>query len=232
MKPSKSLKDYSNASFEILIGVLTIAPVIVLIAFYQQLSSQVPVFLNWRGEVEVWAAKSIGSVFRVPAMALDLQLICLLMKYGAVKSGRGVEGLMADYQERVVRLTTLLWDWLRCLVAFKMAAASLEILFMSIDRLRFLLTPAWILTWTAALVSILAAGFYGYRLWQLKRKRGSLIATIETSDRNHLIRGLIYFNSQDPALFVEKYLVNFGNKWAYVLLLSLVAYPLIVFLPL
>ncbi len=230
MRPSKSLSHYSNTGFEFLIGVLTIAPVIVLMAFYSQLSSQVPVFLNWRGEVEIWATKSIGSVFRVPAMAIDLQLICFLMKYGAVKSGRDVKEEIAGYQERVIRITTRLWDSLRCLVAFKMAAESLELLFMSIDRLRFLLTPARIVTWTAAIVSIFAAALYGYRLWQLKRDRASQVATTETRDRNNVIRALIYFNPRDPALFVEKYLLNFGNKWTYVLILSIVAYPLIVFL--
>jgi uncharacterized membrane protein len=232
MKSPKSLKHYSNASFEILIGVLTIAPVIILIAFYQQLSSQIPVFLNWRGEVEVWAAKNPGSVFRVPAMAADLQLICLLMKYGAVKSWRQVDEGIAGYQGQVTRSTTRLWDWLRCFVAFKMAAASLEPLFISVDSLRFLLTPAWILTWTAAIVSIVAAGHFGYRLRQLKRERGSPVVTRERDEsRDHLIGGLIYFNREDPALFVETYLLNFGNKWVYVLIGSLVAYPLLVFLP-
>lgn len=195
MKSSKSLKNYSDLSFEILIGLLTVGPVIVLI----------PVFLNWRGEVEVWAAKSPGSVFRVPAMAIDLQLICLLMKFGTVKSWRQLDGAKADYQERVTRLTTRLWDWLRCLVAFKMAAASLEPLFMSVDSLRFLLTPAWILIWTAAIVSIGAAVHYGYRLWQAKRGRGSP-TVIRGADefRDHLIGGLIYFNREDPGSFCRR----------------------------
>ena len=227
----KNLKDYSSAPFEILIGVLTFAPVVVLIVFYPQLSSRVPVFLNWSGEVEVWAPKSLASVLRVPAMAIDLQLICLLMKLGAVKSQRGV--LEADtYQEKVTTLSAQLWDWLRCLIAFKMAAESLDLLFRSVESLRFLMTPARILTWTTAVVSILAAGLYGYRLWQIKRKKGvPEIAIEQKKARAQVVGGFIYFNPADPALFVESYLLNFGNKWVYLLILSLVAYPLIVFLP-
>ena len=246
---SRTLKDYSSTPFEILLAVLTFAPIGILFYFYPALPEQIPVFLNLRGEVEVWAAKSIGSVFRVPAMAIDLQLICLLMKYGTVKSQRAVtteaDSKTINFQTQVIGLTTRLWDWLRCLVAFKMAAASLEIVFMNIDSLRFLWTPAWLLTWIAALLSIVAAILYCYRLWQTKSameragipwKAHQVESANPTSKgpsttarRTNLIGGFLYFNPHDPAMFVEKYLLNFGNKWSYAFIASLIAYPLLVF---
>jgi uncharacterized membrane protein len=246
---SRSLKDYSSAPFEILLAVLTFAPIGILFYFYPSLPDRIPVFLSLRGEVEVWAAKTIGSVFRVPAMAIDLQLTCFLMKYGTVKSQRvgttEADAKTMNFQTHVVGLTTRLWDWLRCLVAFKMAAASLEVVFMNIDSLRFLWTPAWLLTWMAALLSIVAAIIYSYRLWQTKRtmKRAgiqwkahraeSANATSDSASttalRTNLIGGFLYFNPHDPAMFVEKYLLNFGNKWSYAFIASLIAYPILVF---
>ena len=246
---SRNLKDYSSPPFEILLAVLTFAPIGILVYFYPSLPEQIPIFMNLRGEVEVWAAKSIGSVFRVPAMAIDLQLICLLMKYGTVKSQRllttEADFKTVNFQTHVIGLTTRLWDWLRCLVAFKMAAASLEVVFVNIDSLRFMWTPAWLLTWMAALLSIAAAVLYGYRLWQTKStmKRAGIqwkahqaesgnptsISASPTARRTNLVGGFLYFNPRDSAMFVEKYVLNFGNKWSYAFIASLIAYPLLVF---
>ena len=233
MPAPRHLSAYSNVAFEILVVGLTLMPVIVLVFFYQQLPAQIPVFLNLRGEVEVWAAKSVASVFRLSAMAFDLQLLCFLMKYGTVKSQTDVEEVLAHHQERMVRLTTRLWDSFRLLVAVKLAAASLDVVFIGVGWLRFLWRPAWLLTWAAAIGSIVAAGWYGYRLWQMKRDLKTLPApsVLQHATRERLMAGIIYFNPKDQALFVEKYLLNFGNKWVYVLIACLVAYPLLVFLP-
>ena len=140
---TQSFSVYTNTFFEVLVAILTFAPILILIYFYQALPEQIPVFLNLRGEVEVWAPRSIASVFRVPAMGANLQLICLLMKYGTVKSQRsaalpGVDQMSFDYQNRVTVLSARFWDGLRCLVGIKMAAASLEVVFMSVVGLRFL----------------------------------------------------------------------------------------------
>lgn len=43
--------------------------------------------------------------------------------------------------------------------------------------------------------------------------------------------GAFYFNPSDPDLLVNKYFLNFANKWAYVFIACIIAYPLLVFLP-
>ncbi len=89
------------------------------------------------------------------------------------------------------------------------------------------------MTWVAAILSILAAAWYGYRLWQVKREMaasGIGWKAVENQRRQvQLFAGLLYCNTKDPAMFVDKYLFNFGNKWTYVLLACIVAYPLLVF---
>lgn len=79
---------YTNVPFEIFICVLTFLPFFVLAYFYSDLPARVPLFLNLEGEVSVWAKKTLLSVFRVPLMALLTQVICSLMRYGAVPAVR------------------------------------------------------------------------------------------------------------------------------------------------
>lgn len=224
MQSSPSLRKYSNIIIEALVFSLTFLPIVILIWFYDRLADQIPVFRSLAGEVWFWAPKTIASVFRVPVMAIDLQVICLLMKYGGVKSQTD------GHEEKVTKLTAGFWDWLRCLTAFKMAAESLEIVFTSVERLNFLSRPAWLVTWSAVIVGVLGAGVYAYKLWQMMRAQKQHPIKEVRPAREHLIGGLIYFNRKDPSLFVKSYLLNFGNKWVYVLIASVVAYPLIVFL--
>ena len=50
-------------------------------------------------------------------------------------------------------------------------------------------------------------------------------------DARRVYGGVLYFNPSDSALFVSKYAFNFANKWAYVFIACIIAYPLLVFLP-
>lgn len=236
--PSNRLGDYTGLPLEILVVTFSVAPILILAYLYPALPERIPVFLDLRGEVQVWAAKSIVAVFRVPAMAIDLQLIGLLMKYGTVKSQKKLSSLPTanaaeylQYQRRATLLAAGLWDWLRLLVAFKMAAESLYVIFMNVERLRFLWTPARAITWIAAIFSIVAALYYGYRLWILKREMKGVVGldSVEQVDKTYLLGGLLYFNPDDPAPFVARYAFNFANKWVYALLACLAAYPLLVF---
>lgn len=236
---SQSLRDYTNIPFEIFIAVFSILPFFVLAFFYSALPERVPLFMNLNGEVAVWVQKSVLSVFRVPLMAVDTQLVCLLMKYATVKSGTIVPlettKEQTEYQKQYISLNVGLWDWFRCLVAFKMSAASLDTIFLSLERFKFLSRPAFAITAIAALLSIAGGLFYGYRLFVLKHKMRGKLADVKIQkpiDARHVYGGVLYFNPSDPALFAGKYIFNFGNKWAYVFIASIIAYPLLVFSPL
>ena len=217
-RPAQRLSDYTSVAFETMLAVFSILPILLLIHFYPILPEQVPVFLNLRGEVEVWAAKSVVSVFRVPAMALDLQAICLLMKYGVVQSKSrlpaGNVEAYSKYQRRASALGAYLWDWLRCFAAIKMSAESLDVLFMSDEQWHFLRTLGRAVAWTATILGVVGALLYAYRLLLAKRKMQETIGKAGV---------------EQP---VDKSLFNFANKWVYALAACIIAYPLLVFLPL
>jgi uncharacterized membrane protein len=232
------LGDYTNVSVEIFIAAFTILPFLVLAYFYPLLPERVPLFMNLNGDVAVWGAKNWLSVFRVPLMAAVTQVVCLLMKYSVLQTKVALPVENADdfavlHRESAI-LSLGLWDWFRCIAAIKMSAASFDTVFLSIERFNFLSKPAFIITFIAALLSIPVALFYGYRLLVVKRKIKERFGDTKIQqpvDASRVYGGVVYFNPKDSALFVSKYIFNFANKWAYVFIACMIAYPLLVFLP-
>src|SRR3982751_569785 len=108
--------DRRSASFlfEVFIVVLTVLPILILIYFYPLLPDRVPEYLKLNGEVQVWGRKSFMSVFRLPLMAIDLQVLCILTKHAA-------------------RQRTLVIDWLSAFIAIKLAHSSLGGVFFRIE---------------------------------------------------------------------------------------------------
>jgi uncharacterized membrane protein len=236
--PSPRLRDYSSVIIEILVIVLSVAPIFLLTYDYPILPDHIPVFLNLHGEVEKWATKSVASVFRVPAMAIDLQLLCLLMKYAVVHGQLSFpDKSRADYQQYLNSTITLragLWDLLRCCVGFKMCAESLSILFLGDSRFPFLKSAIWAIPWIALILALVGALFYGYRLLITKLRVKNVLGRsqhLPNNDKTHLIAGFLYYNRDNPSPLVERYGVNFANKWVYALIASLAVYPLLVFWP-
>jgi hypothetical protein len=228
---STRLRDYTSAPLEIVVAALSVLPFFALAYFYAELPERVPLFLNLGGEPVAWAGKSVLSVFRVPLMALDTQLICLLAKYGALKSGAAGGG--ADDLRRYLALSARLWDWLRGAAAFKMAASSLDTVFLGLERFRSLSRPAYAFAAAAALLGAAGGLYYGYRLFALRRAAGVRPAGAAARGPSGARRvyGVFYYDPADGALFVRGYGLNFANGWAWALIACLAAYPLLVFLP-
>jgi uncharacterized membrane protein len=235
---TRPLPDYKNVPFEIFVFVFTVLPFFVLAYFYPALPDRVPVFMKLNGEVEAWAGKSLLSVFRVPLMAVVTQAVCLLMKYGTAQSKavvpHGLDAARAELRRQYLGLNARLWDWLRLSVAFKMSAESLDEIFLSLERFRFLSRPTFIITAFAALVGAGGALFYVYRLLvvgrEMKEKSGDAKAQ-ESLDERRVYGGILYFNPHDPALFAGRHVFNMANKWAWAFIACIIAYPLLVFLP-
>ena len=232
--PSRTLRDYTSIPFELLIAALTILPFFVLAYFYSALPNRVPLFMHLNGEVAEWTEKTPVSVFRVPLMAVLTQIVCLLMKYGGIQSiavaPREVEQEKLDES---LRLNAGLWDWLRWSVAFKMSAESVNTILLSL-ALNSFSQPIFIVSAIAALVGVAGALFYLYRLIVLKREMTRKFGDSKPQhpvDLRHVYGGILYFNKSDSALFSQKYIFNFGNKWVWVLIACIVAYPVLVFWP-
>ena len=235
---SQRLSDHTYISVEIFVAAFTILPFVALVYFYTLLPERVPLFMNLNGEVAVWGEKSWLSVFRVPLMAAITQAVCLLMKYGVLQAEVASPVEQGDEHARLYKqsatLSAGLWDWFRCIAALKMSAATLDTIFLSIERFKFLSRPAFVVTFIVALLSITVALYYGYRLFILKREireRFGETKPRKPVDASRVYGGVLYFNPSDSALFVSRYVFNFANVWAWVFIACVIAYPLLVFLP-
>jgi uncharacterized membrane protein len=235
---TQPLRDLTNIKFEVFIVAFTILPFFILAYFYSLLPERVPQFLTLTGEVETWAKKSVISVFRVPLMAVVTQIVLLLMRYGTLQSGAlasfEVAGEPSKLREQYFRLNAGLWDWFRWTVAFKMSAESLSTIFLSLERFKFLARPTFVISAMASLIGVAGALFYLYRLLVVRRDMKARFGNeyVQKSvDKRHVYGGVLYFNPSDPALFVSKYIFNFANRWAWIFIACIIAYPLLVFLP-
>jgi len=237
----RRLSDYTVVWVELFVAAFTILPFFALAYFYPVLPERVPLFMSPNGEVAVWGAKSWLSVYRVALMAAVTQVVCLLMKYGVVQSAAAPdagEAGEADDRARLygqsAALGAGLWDWFRCIAAFKMGAATLDVISLGVERLRFLSKPAFVVTLLAALLSVPVALYYGRRLLILRRRMREAFGEAgarKPVDAGRVYGGLLYFNPSDPALFVNRYGLNFADVRAWVFMACLIAYPLLVFLP-
>lgn len=228
-------RHFTNIKFEIFVIAATILPFFVLAYFYPLLPERVPQFLSLTGEVQTWSEKSVLSVFRVPLLAVVIQTVFGLMRYGTLQSGASVEvaGEQVKLHERYLQVNAGLWDWFRWTTVFKMSAESLSTVFLSLERFKFLAQPTFIFTGVASLIGVAGALYYLYRLLVVRREMNAKFGNFEQEpvDTRHVYGGVLYFNPSDPGLFVGTYIFNFANKWAWVFIACIVSYPLLVFLP-
>ena len=235
---SQSLRYYTKIPLEIVIAVFTVLPFIVLAYFYPVLSDRVPLFMKVNGEVAVWGEKSVLTVFRVPLLAVVTQTVCLLMKYGTIQY-QGLTPLeivveQTKLREKYFGLNAGLWDWFRWTAAFKLSAESFDTILLSLERFKFLSRPVFIITAIAAGIGVVGAIFYGFRLLVVRRELKAKFGdekVQEEVDARHVYGRVFYFNLADPYLFSSKYVFNFANKWAWIFIACIIAYPLLVFLP-
>ena len=231
-QPSR-FRNTTSVFFELFIAALVMLPFLVLIYFYPSLPERIPEYLNLHGDVEVWGRKSFFSVFRLPLMALDLQLLILFMKYGSwQKYATRPNEQSPTHSAKSLRLIGGLADWLRAMVAIKLFVSSVEVIFLTNERFRSLAIAARAISWISSILGIIGAGFYFYATLRLRRqllpKRDQ---RNQPPDQMHVRAGIFYYNSADPSLFADKYLFNFANKWLYVFLVCLLCLPLLMFLP-
>jgi hypothetical protein len=204
------LRNYTNIPFEIFVAALTILPFFLLAYFYPVLSDRVPLFMKLNGEVAVWGEKNLLSVFRVPLMAVVTQIVLLVMKYGSVQSTASAPLTLehSELQERQLKFTLGLWDWFRWTAAFKMSAESLDTIFRSVPKFNFLARPVFIISAIAALIGVVGALLYCFRVVVLCQKIKKQFGVVKM-----------------PVNF------NFANISTWILIGCVIVYLLLVFVP-
>jgi len=242
---TRRLADYTSLALEVAIVVLTIAPVLLLVYYYPQLPERIPMHWNWKGEPDEWARKSYFAVFSLAAMLVYMQGLLLAVKHGVL----GVKMTLPaehteDYlrlKEEALALTVRFMDRMRLLLCILLGSLAANIAFSAVEHLRFLSGVAIVAAWASGILMFVATAYAIYRFYKvdrcLKTEVGRVYVQRQKDAAHWHLGGLIYFNREDPSLFVEKlvgwgYTFNMGNKWVYLYLAIMIAVPMLLILPL
>jgi uncharacterized membrane protein len=242
---TRHLADYTSLALEVAIVALTIAPILLLVYYYPQLPERIPMHWTWNGEPDEWARKSYFAVFSLAAMMVYMQGLLLAVKHGVL----GVKmTLPAEHTEDYLRLkeaalalTVRFMDRMRLLLCILLGSLATNIAFSAIEHLRFLSGILTVATLVSGLLIFVATAFAVYSFYKLDRRLKAEVGRVYVQrqrDAAHwYLGGLIYFNREDPSLFVEKlvgwgYTFNMGNKWVYLYLAIMIAIPVLLVLPL
>ncbi len=218
---------------------LALAHFVYAIAAWPRLPERMPIHFGADGLPDGWSAKSAASVFLFPAigfvMALTMGGATWLVSIAkrAVRTDDGGRSLAA--QERFRTAMTRYLAGVALLAQFLMSGLGILSLEVALGSRAGLGAATWILLaglllWTfGGIVYLLVrVGQGGARL------EGAASASALTdglADDRHWKAGLLYYNPEDPSIFVEHrfglgYTVNFGNGKAVAFVLFAVFAPL------
>lgn len=233
----RNLSDYTRISLEIAIGITIIVPTLVLIYYYPLLPDKIPVHWNFYGKPDRWAEKNIFSVFSLPITMVYLQGLFWLIKYGMLQTKMTLPAeVAAEYfalKEESLKVSINLLDQIRLLQAILMGAISLNILSAILSNGNI---TKWIIVMAivADIVILILCAYNISQMMKLEDKLKALGHTYVESarDAQHWYGGgMIYYNPEDPALFLEKkvgygYTMNLANKQVFFYIGYIVLLPI------
>jgi uncharacterized membrane protein len=212
---------------------IVLAAVSALVALrWQDLPARMPVHWGLTGQADRWMDRSPAAVFGPLASAGLMCGLMLIVAIGLLHSRRvRVTGEAAPGEASFRRVTATVLLVAELLIALSASHPLLVALFRStvVERALLVMTVGGVAV-AAFLVALLV------RLGQGGSRRVPLSETaVPVGDRtpdSKWIWGMLYFNADDPALFVEKrfgigYTLNFGRPSAWVLIGVLIGIPVL-----
>lgn len=228
-EPDKIISTWWYLLYLAVIGATILAAVLK----YPSLPQQIPLHYNFAGEVDRYGGKSIAIVALMPLMQLFMSLL-----FGGINLGIGMSGQRQNFKRtRVFR---------RVMSISLFAIGFMVMLLFACIQLSMLSILNEALTMVMPFIFLIAVfGIFIYL--GVKVGQGGSRLRIEDEgpeDRvdndRHWKGGFLYFNKDDPSLFVEKrfgmgYTLNFGNSKSpfviaalVVFILAMAALPLII----
>ncbi|TGE31081.1 DUF5808 domain-containing protein [Desulfosporosinus sp. Sb-LF] len=195
---------------------------------YPSLPAQIRMHYNIAGQVDRYATKSISNLLMMPLTQVLMALIFFVIYYAILKaknqSGGGdiEEGLKKDRAFKAIMSKFLFLMGLAVMILFSIIQLStLGLVGVSVT----IAAPIVLLVVIFAAIAYLVVkvGQGGSRLGGSKGINSKVVA----EDDNHWILGLIYYNKDDPSIFVEKrfgmgYTVNFGSLVGKIIIVALI----------
>jgi uncharacterized membrane protein len=200
---------------------------------WQNIPSRFAVHWDLSGHPNRWVSRSVSGVFGSLITGAVLCAVMLLLSYGLLHWSRRVQvsGELGRGEQKFRRanlaillgaeyLMTITFTCIALLPLFTFGPGVFPAVMMLVDLL-LVVTVMIVLT---------RLGQDGNRLSPSGQEAGAPIGD-RTSDAQWKW-GIFYVNSEDPAIFVKKrfgigYTMNFGNRWAWGVLVLLLIVPLL-----
>jgi uncharacterized membrane protein len=205
---------------------------IIVLASYAKISARIPIHFNFKGTANGFMDKSYFHVLAMPITSAVTLLIFVGIYYIIKKSKQEIDASSPEISKQQNRRFRFLWSSFILITAFVLTVWFLFVsLFadgiISLSQVTFevlnLILPFYILL-TVILLSV-KIGQSGSRLKVSAVEAKTNMRNID-DDRNWKF-GMIYFNPDDPSLFVEKRLgvgwtINFGRPAALIIIAAII----------
>ncbi|MFB5662986.1 DUF1648 domain-containing protein [Alteribacillus sp. HJP-4] len=220
---------YSNLWYVIPFAI-TILTTILTALFYDRLPNILTMKVNFAGEVTNAVEKSYRTAFLLPIMQSYLILLFIFINTVIAKSKQHLNAESPDRSFQQVTLFRRRWS-----LFLLFTSTLLTIMFSFMQWSYFYLTNQHMVTIVSLvcsgiiLVAALAISFStGQGGSRIQMGGVEQLDSVDRDDDIHWKLGQIYFNPNDPALFLEKrfgigWTINFARPIAWLLLIGLIA---------
>lgn len=234
----RKLADHTNLLLELMVGLALLIPVGLLVYYYPELPERLPVHWNAKGEPDGWARKSFLTVFLLPILGVYMQVVFLSIKHGVLQTKLTLPAEHAEeylrLKEKGIVMMVQLMDRLRLVVIALFATLELNLLATTLEQYApwrpYLTVGLWTIVLSIPFLAIFSILGMVNLDAELRRKVGRVYVQRPADAECWYWGGLIYYNPNDPAVFVEKLVgigmtVNMGN-WRALLYLAVFLVPI------
>lgn len=228
--------NHSNLWF-LISFIVTIGLIVLTLQSYQQIPDRIPLQYNFAGEVTNWAEKSYRSVLILPIMQLYLTLLFVFINTMIAKAKQQIN---ADTPEESMRKNVIFRRrWSAYIIITGIALTLLFSLiqlsyFYPINQQLLVIVPLAfsVALIVGAIIISITTGQGGSRI--KSDSNSSADATIMNRDDDTYWKlGILYFNREDPSLFLEKrfgvgWTINFARPLAWFILLGIIGLAFII----
>ncbi len=223
---------------------IIVATAIIGFIRYPSLPDQIPMHYNMVGQVDRYAAKSIGNILLLPIIQIIMAAIFIGVYYSIMlakrqsSGGDTEEGFRKNHSFRIITSKLMFLIGLATILLFSIIEFSILGLigtgFSFIAPIVFL-----VVVFVVIIFLVIKVGQGGSRIGGNKSSKTAVDNKCAADDDNHWILGGIYNNKDDPSIFVEKrfglgFTINVGNPVGRIILIvtfalicGLMALPLI-----
>lgn len=219
---------YSNLWF-LIPGLLMLGTLAITLMYFDQIPGRIALQYDFSGEVTRWADKSYGAVLWVPLQ--QFFMIALFIFINSIISRAKQQINAANPEKSLIQNQIFRLRWSAFIVA---TATFMVILFGSIQMsfifafdYRIPLIISGVITGIIIIYAIILSISTGQGGSRVKVDDGKVTAEIDRDDDKYWKLGQIYFNPNDPTMFIEKrfgigWTINFANFKGWLILIGII----------